>query len=138
MPTIHLKVVIDGSGTICNFLDAAVEAASDAVAKGTASVFWKTEAECGWQTEVSGEDHIKAIINSPGALKELHKNRPAKRLKLGQSSSSLEAIQSPPTPDGFELGAALDLISSSSSSTQSREISSSCLFLSSTGTLSST
>ena len=114
MPNVHIKVMIDGAGTICDFLEAAVKAASDAVDRGTASVFWKGEAECGWQTVVSGEDHIRAVIKSP-ARTVLHQDRPAKKLKFGQSSSSLEVTQAPSTPDGFELGSALELISSSSS-----------------------
>ena len=124
MPTVHFTVLMDGSGTICDFLDLAVKAASNAVADGTASVFWKGQAECGWQTVVSGKDHIKAVINSPNALASLYKDRPAKKLKLGQSSSSLEVSQAPSTPDGFELGSALDLLASGA---QSSEISSSCL-----------
>jgi hypothetical protein len=97
MPTVHFKVLLDGTGTINSFLEAAVKAASHAVDSGTASVFWKTEAECGWGNAVSDEDHIKAVINA----------RPAKRLKFQQSSSSLEVTQAPSTPDALELRSAL-------------------------------
>ena len=102
MPTVHFKIMLDGTGTISDFLDAAVKAASDAVDRGTASVFWKGEAECGWQSVVAGEDHIKAVINSP-VPKVRHQDRPAKRLKFGQSSSSFEMTQAPSTSDALEL-----------------------------------
>ena len=97
MPTVHFKVLLDGTGTINSFLEAAVKAASHAVDSGTASVFWKMEAESGWGNVVSDEDHIKAVINA----------RPAKRLKFQQSSSSLEVTQAPSTPDALELRSAL-------------------------------
>ncbi len=87
MPTVHFKVLLDGAGTINSFLEAAVKAASNAVDNGTASVFWKAEAECGWGNVVSNEDHIKAVINA----------RPAKKAKFQQSSSSLEVTQAPST-----------------------------------------
>ena len=96
--------MIDGEGTICDFLDAAVKAASDAIDRGSASVFWKGQAECGWQTVASGEDHIKAVIKSPAlTVLTLNQDRPAKRLKFGQSASSLEVTQAPSTPDALEL-----------------------------------
>ena len=34
MPTVHFKIMLDGTGTISDFLDAAVKAASDAVDRG--------------------------------------------------------------------------------------------------------
>ena len=87
MPTVHFTVLLDGAGTINSFLEAAVKAASNAVDNGTASVFWKEEAESGWGNVVSNEDHIKAVINA----------RPAKKAKFQQSSSSLEMTQAPST-----------------------------------------
>ena len=107
MATVHLKVLIDGAGTIEDFLEAAVKAASDAVDRGTASVLLQMEAECGWQNVVSGEDHINVVINSPSALALLHKDRPAKRLKFGQSYSSMEVSQAASTADAFEFQSAL-------------------------------
>jgi hypothetical protein len=97
MPTVHFKVLLDGTGTINSFLEAAVKAASRAVNNGTASVFWKMEAESGWGNVVSDEDDIEAVINA----------RPAKRSKFQQSSSSLEVTQAPSTPDALELRSAL-------------------------------
>ena len=99
----------DGTGAIEDLVGAAVKAASDVVDRNTASVFWKTEAECGWQNVVSGEDHINVVINSSSALAVLHKDHPAKKVKFGQSSSSLEVIQAPLTPDVFELQSALTI-----------------------------
>ena len=96
MPTVHFEVLIGGVGTIADFLEAAVKAASEAVHGGTASISWKTEAESGGQNVASGGDHIQAVINSPGALTVLHKDRPAKRLKFGHS---LEVIQAASSPD---------------------------------------
>ena len=89
MPTVHFEVLIGGVGTIADFLEAAVKAASEAVHGGTASISWKA----------SGGDHIQAVINSPGALTVLRKDGPAKRLKFGLSSSSLEVIQAASSPD---------------------------------------